>query len=213
MPPGSSYTPLGIATIYHTPSTGSGAHSHHCNPLTSPENGHTIIVETVSAYTDDNRLVISSNIKNLGSGIMESVTIDEITVGDMVITQLANTEDGAIANGHGTLTLSGRDGAGNSVTGVDDASDNGGTANTAVSNGVAVNTATNVFNIFDGATAADGADPATVTATVLVTGLSTDESDLASLTAGISKSFRIVVTGISTGGFADVLDILRTVPA
>ena len=91
--------------------------------------------------------------------------------------------------------------------------DNGGTANTAVSSGVAVNSAANAFNIVDGATTANGADPATVTATVLVTGLSTDEDDLVSLTAGSSKSFRIVVTGISTGGSADVLDILRTVPA
>ncbi len=96
---------------------------------------------------------------------------------------------------------------------MDDAVDNGGTANTAVSSGVAVNAADNAFNIVDAATAADGADPATVTATVLVTGFSTDEDDLVSLTAGSSKSFRIVVTGISTGGHADVLDILRTVPA
>ncbi len=45
-----------------------------------------LVIETVSAYTDDNRLVISGNIKNLGSGIMKSVTIDEIAVSDLVIT-------------------------------------------------------------------------------------------------------------------------------
>lgn len=171
-----------------------------------------LVIETVSAYTDDNRLVISGNIKNLGSGIMESVTIDEITVGDLVITQLANTEDGAIAAGHGTLTLSGLDDVGDAISGTDD-SDTTGTAGAIASGltGLTITNTTGGFNIVDGST--DAATAGTVSATVILTGLSNDEDVLVSLTAGSSKSFRIVVTGISTGGHVDVLDILRTVPA
>lgn len=182
-----------------------------------------LVIETVSAYTDDNRLVVSGNIKNLGSGIMESVTIDEITVGDLVITQLANTEDGQIADGHGTLTLSGLDDNGDPITGTDDSGSittvAGSTALTTITGGVvrlADTSAVKGFNIRDGITTdvgAPGAPTILTSATVVITGLSTDENDLVSLTAGSSKSFRIVVTGISIGGSAGVLDILRTVPA
>ena len=173
-----------------------------------------LVIETVSAYTDDNRLVISGNIKNLGSGIMESVTIDEITVGDLVITQLANTEDGQIAEGHGTLTLSGLDDVGGTISGTFDIDGTGGTALTTISGGV--DPITNGFNIRDGGGATDTvATTIDISATVVITGFSTNEneSDLVSLSAGSSKSFRIVVTGVSVGGSADVLDILRTVPA
>ncbi len=171
-----------------------------------------LVIETVSAYTDDNRLVISGNIKNLGSGIMESVTIDEITVGDLVITQLANTEDGQIADGHGTLSLAGLDDDGDpisitldidvavaaSTSGIDWG------AVTAAPAGTGVPT-TSTYHLIETGTIGS--------ATVTMTGLSNDEDVLVSLTAGSSKSFRIVVTGISIGGSADVLDILRTVPA
>lgn len=171
-----------------------------------------LVIETVSAYTDDDRLVISGNIKNLGSGIMESVTIDEITVGDLVITQLATTEDGQIVDGHGDMTIEG-------VTDTGDDLDV-----TTVDYDAAVTATTTTGTLEWGATAADAATDntfrfndqttaATGVATVRIIGLSIDESDLVSLTAGSSKSFRIVVTGISTGGHADVLDILRTVPA
>ncbi len=178
-----------------------------------------LVIETVSAYTNDNRLVISGNIKNLGSGIMESVTIDEITVGDLVIAQLANIEDGAIAAGHGTLTLSGLEGDGTdfSPTALD------------LDSAVAAPTATT--NDLDWTAVAVAGTPATDTATepntdtyhflvgtvggatISITGLSIDENSLVTLTAGSSKSFRIVVTGISSGSNPDVLDILRTVPA
>lgn len=38
--------------------------------------------------------------------------IDEITAGDLVITQLPNIEDGLIAAGHGTMSISGLEGDG-----------------------------------------------------------------------------------------------------
>lgn len=171
-----------------------------------------LVIETVSAYTDDNRLVISGNIKNLGSGIMESVTIDEITVGDLVITQLANTEDGQIADGHGTLTLSGLDDVGGAVRDTDDVDD--AVAAGTITSGVDEERAAAVGGVPDDGKPFIFIDTGTVgMATVQITGLSTDEDDLATLSAGSSKSFRIVVTGISAGGHADVLDILRTVPA
>lgn len=173
-----------------------------------------LVIETVSAYTDDNRLVISGNIKNLGSGIMESVTIDEITVGDMVITQLANTEDGQIADGHGTLTLSGLDDDGDAVRDTDDVDD--AVAAGTITSGVDEERAAAVSGVPEADKPfifRNGGAGAVGMATVQITGLSNDEDVLVSLTAGSSKSFRIVVTGISIGGSADVLDILRTVPA
>ena len=51
-----------------------------------------IAIVSVNAYTDGNRMVVSGNIQNLGSQPLTSVTIDEITAGDLVITQLANID-------------------------------------------------------------------------------------------------------------------------
>ena len=180
--------------------------------LDSMSGSNRIAIVSVNAYTDGDRMVISGNLQNLGSQPLTSVIIDEITAGDLVITQLANIEDGQIAAGHGTLTLSGLDDVGGTISGTDD-SDATGTAGaiTGGLTGLTITDTTGGFNIVDGS--ADAATAGTVSATVTVTGLSNDENVLEPLAAGSSKSFRIVVTGISSGGSADVLDILRTVPA
>lgn len=170
-----------------------------------------LVIETVSAYTDDNRLVISGNIKNLGSGIMESVTIDEITVGDLVITQLATTDDGQIVDGHGDMSIIGTTNNGDETetgevditTAVTATTTSGGLTWPAIT-GTAVK---DMFYFNDATTAATGV------ATVRLTGFSVHDTDLVSLTAGSSKSFRIVITGDSASSNNDVLDILRTVPA
>ena len=180
--------------------------------LDSMTGSNRVAITTINAYTAEDRLVISGNIQNLGSQPLTSVTIDEITVGDIVITQTSNIADGEIAPGHGTLTLIGLDDAGTSLSGTDD-SDTTGTAGS-ISSGVAGLTITDTtggFNIVKGST--DAGTGGTVSATVTITGLSNDENVLESLSAGSSKSFRIVVTGKSSGGSADVLDILRSVPA
>ena len=131
----------------------------------------------------------------------------------MIITQSGFTEDGGIDNPHGTLTLAGLDDDGNSISGTDDSNDVG-TAGT-ISSGVKglTNSVTDVkgFNIVNGST--NSGSGGTVSATVVVTGLSKHENDLIALPAGSTQSFRIVITGISAGGSASVLDILRTVPA
>ena len=167
----------------------------------------------LNAYTRGDSLVITGNIKNIGNSGMDSVVIDEISVGDLVLTQTAQIDDGAIADGHGTLTLSGLDDAGGAVSGTDDADATGGTAGS-ITGGLTGLTTTdngNLFNIVD--SSSDAGAGGTVTATVVVTGLSTDEGNLASLASGASQSFRITVTGISSPGAADVLDVLESVPA
>ena len=67
------------------------------------------------AYTNGVRMVIVRNIKNLGSQPIESVTVDEITAGDLILTQSAHTADGVIDGPHGDLTLSGLDDLGDPV--------------------------------------------------------------------------------------------------
>ena len=162
-----------------------------------------IAIVSVNAYTDGDRMVVSGNIQNLGSQPLTSVTIDEITAGDLVITQLANIEDGQIAAGHGDMSLAGLDDGGAAITFADVESDLTPAAGTTES----VWTGPGSDDRFEFGTATHGA------ATVSVTGFSTDDDELESLSAGSSKSFRIVITGISAGGSADILDILRTVPA
>ena len=38
-----------------------------------------VVIESVTAYTNGDRMVITGNVKNLGSQPIESITIDEIT--------------------------------------------------------------------------------------------------------------------------------------
>ena len=178
-----------------------------------------IAIVSVNAYTDGNRMVISGNLQNLGSQPLTSVTIDEITAGDLVITQLANIEDGQIAAGHGTLSLAGLEGDGTAFS------------PPALDLDSAVAAPAAATADLDWTAVAVAGTPATDTitspntdtyhflvgtvggATVSVAGLSNDENDLEALAAGSSKAFRIVITGLSSGTNPDVLDILRTVPA
>lgn len=175
-----------------------------------------VIIESVNAYTNNDRMVITGNIKNLGSTAMTSVVIDEIAVGDLVVTQSAAISDGTIAAGHGSITLAGLGGdaaatpIGATTVDVDTAvAAAGGTITTGkVDHGAAIIVDSNGAKfVFGGA--AGGAN-----AMVDVIGLSTDEGNLESLPAGASKSFRITITGVSAGSsLGSVLDILRTVPA
>lgn len=166
--------------------------------LDSMASTNRVVIESVTAYTNNDRMVITGNIKNLGSQPIESVIIDEITAGDLIITQSAYTEDGVISNPHGDLTLEGIDDAGGPVRGT--ATD----AGTALASGV---TAAGYGYYIPDTNATNAA------AAVSITGLSTDDDELVSLPAGSTQSFRITILGKSAGGSADVLDILRTVPA
>ena len=169
-----------------------------------------LAIETVNAYTDNNRMVISGNIKNLGSQPISSVVIDEIRAGDLIIIQNPATSDGQIVDGHGDMTIEGVTDTGDTldVTTVDygDAVVVATTTGTLTWSASSAGT-DNTFRFNDQTTAATGV------ATVRMTGFSTDESSLTGISAGVSQAFRIVITGISAGGHADVLDILRTVPA
>ena len=169
-----------------------------------------IQITRVSAYTDGDRLVITGDVKNMGSRALSSIVIDKISAGDLLITQNPTVDGGTIVDGHGDMTLSG-------VT--DDGSD---LATDTVDYGDAVTATTTTGTLNWAAIAAGSADqfyfydsvtPTTGVATVAITGLSTDEDNLEGLTAGSSSLFRIVVKGISVGGHADVLDILKTVPS
>ena len=75
-----------------------------------------IVIDDINAYTAGDRMVISGNLKNIGSQPVESITIDEITAGDLVITQSGAISDGEIDDGHGTLDLAGLDDDGNAIT-------------------------------------------------------------------------------------------------
>ena len=152
-------------------------------------------------------MVISGNIQNLGSQLLTSVVIDEITAGDLVITQSSAIADGQIAAGHGTLSLAGLEHDGSAI-------DFG-----EVDIDAAVTASTGINRIVWTAITAGSADDFRFIETagfggaiVDISGLSTDEDGLEPLAAG-SKSFRITVTGISSGTNPNVLDILRTVPA
>lgn len=174
-----------------------------------------IAITTVNAYTAGDRLVITGNLQNIGSQPLDSVTIDEITAGDLVITQDLIINDGAIATGHGTMSLSGKGGdtAGTAISpitvDVDTAVAVVGTLATGKVNhgdAIAANSNGDKF-VFSG-------DGTGASAVVDVDGLSTDEGNLEGIAAGASKSFRIVVTGVSAGSsLATVLDIGATVPA
>ena len=182
--------------------------------LDSMAGSNKVIVESVNAYTNGDRMVITGNIKNIGTTAMTSVLISEISAGDLVITQNPITEDGDIPAGHGSMDLAG---LGGDATGTVIA-----TTTVDVDTDVAaIGTLTaNFVNHGAAITADDGAKfvfgPAATgsSAMVDVIGLSTDEGTLESLPAGAAKSFRITITGVSVGSSAaTVLDILRTVPA
>lgn len=161
----------------------------------------------VNAYVQGDRLVITGNVKNLGSSGMTSLAIDEISAGGLVITQDASINDGEFVAGHGTLTLSGLDyngGALGPITG-DFMPTSGNTATNEVK--WTANATLSAFE-FDSAT--------TGGATIAVTGLSMGDGSVTTvepLAAGSSKSFRIVVTGLSSGVNPNVLDVRETVPA
>lgn len=179
-----------------------------------------IAITSINAYTAGDRLVISGNLQNLGSQPLTSVVIDEITAGDLVITQNSAIIDGQIAAQHGALTLEGLQHDGTdfgpitrdldeAVAAITAGTNTLGWAVVTVAGTPATDTATtpNTEQFRLNPTAAVGG------ATVDITGFSIDENDLEPLAAGSSKSFRIVVTGISSGVNPNVLDILRTVPA
>ena len=169
-----------------------------------------IAITSVNAYTDGDRLVISGDVKNLGSQALSSIIVDEISAGSLLITQSPFTEDGIIPDGHGDMDISGVTDTGVATeTGTVDYGDAVVAATTTGTVTWAAATAGNAdrFYFNDGSTAATGV------ATVELIGLSVDESNLVGLAAGESNRFRIIVTGISAGGHADVLDILRSVPS
>lgn len=170
----------------------------------------------LNAYTRGDTLVITGNIKNIGNSGMDSIVIDEISVGGLVLTQTAQINDGVVAAGHGTLSMSGIGGdtAGTAIAlsavDVDTAVAAAGATITVgkVNHGAAITANSNGAKfVFGGA--AGGAN-----AVIDISGLSTDEGNLAPLPSGASQSFRITVTGVSiSSSDAAVLDILATVPA
>lgn len=175
--------------------------------LGSMTGSNRIAIESVNAYTDGDRMVITGNVKNLGSQALTSITIDEITAGDLVITQRNDISDGQIAAGHGAMTLVGLDKDGDPTTPVGDVEVG---ATPAAGTTASVWTGSGLNNRFEFLVAATHG-----VATVSVTGLSTDDdaANRERLGAGSSKSFRIVIMGDSTNANDHILDILRTVPA
>lgn len=138
--------------------------------------------------------------------------IDEISVGSLTIQQSAATEDGEIADGHGTiLLLEGIDDNGDVTSDSDIDSDTVPTGVTAGNEGawpdisIAITASDDKFYVNDGTIGM---------AVVTITGLSGDEGALVGISAGSSQSFRVVIEGRSQAGSgADILDILRSVPA
>lgn len=168
-----------------------------------------IAITDINAYTAGDRLVVTGNLQNLGSQPLDSVTIDEITAGDLVITQVLDIEDGNFAGDHGDLTLSGNNGLGAMFDGVEDA----------YGAGAGIGAGGTPPNTYPAITADEAFWGASATPTastpwwrVDLTGLSLDEGNLEGLAAGSSKSFRIVVTGSNTQGNL-ALDVGATVPA
>ena len=186
--------------------------------LDSMSGSNRIAIVSVNAYTDGDRMVISGNLQNLGSQPLTSVIIDEITAGDLVITQNPAISDGNVVDAHGALTLSGLDDAGDLVgPNIHDRSFTAtvtapGTGDAPAGCGAGETPTDDEFFILTADVTAASAT-GTCTALVTISGLSTDSDELEPLAAGSSKSFRIVIAGDSTGTNTDVLDILRTVPA
>ena len=170
-----------------------------------------IQITRISAYTDNDRLVISGDVKNLGSQALTSVMIDEISAGELLIVQNPHTEDGQIVDNHGDMTISGLTDTGVALD--VDTVDYGEAVAATTTAGTLRWPANSTTNPVDKFYFRDKTTAATGVATVQITGLSTDENGLVSLAASESNMFRIVVTGISVGGHADVLDILRSVPS
>lgn len=173
-----------------------------------------VAITSVNAYTAGDRMVISGNIQNIGSQPFTSVLIDEITAGDLVITQNPAVEDGQIHADHGKMTLSGLPNIGASTPPTSEISAitaSAGTLATSVDGAISKVWTTNTTSNFH------FGDTSNAVAVVEVTGLSTLPTNLEPLAAGASKSFRIVIHGdssVNTGALAaTVLDILKTVPA
>ena len=140
--------------------------------------------------------------KNLGSQPIASVVIDEITVGGMIITQRTSTDDGLITSPHGQLTLTGLEHDGDSNT------------STLTQRGGAGVACANVGTFDNAFLPSTGSGP-TCMAAIQLTGFSHNDvaADQVRIGAGESQSFRIVITGLSTGTNDFIVDILRTVPA
>ena len=163
-----------------------------------------VVITSVTAYTSGDRMVISGNLQNLGSQPIESVTIDEITAGDLIITQSGFIDDGQIVAPHGDMTLTGLQHDGVTVNfGTDDRS----SASVLTSSGVSWPAGDTTADFYFNPTSGVGG------AKVAVTGLSTNATNVVELSAGSTKSFRITITGLSSGTTDAALDILRTVPA
>ncbi len=164
-----------------------------------------VVIESVNAYVAGDRMVITGNLKNIGSVPLTSVTIDEITAGALVITQDGTIEDGELGTSHGNMELTGlaNDGSA-SKTVLTSGSCTGGTGYV---------TGSGDFNF---AATNAGTD---CTASVHVTGLSTSKDNSEALQPGTSKSFRITIHGDSqvasspTGPYEATLDPKKTVPA
>ena len=173
-----------------------------------------VAITNINAYTDTDRMVITGNIKNLGSTSMSSILIDEISAGNLLITQNPATSDGIISAGHGSLTMSGIGGdtAGTALTAstvdVDtDVTTTGTVGSGKINHGTGFTTDDGTKYVFN--PVATGSN-----AVIEISGLTTDEDNLEGLTAGQSKSFRIVITGLSAGSSsATTLDVLATVPS
>lgn len=167
-----------------------------------------ITILDLNAYKRGDSLVITGNIKNTGTSSLDSITIDEISVGDLVVTQTVVVDDGRIADGTGDVTVSGLDGSAarsrvESVVANHDTPALTGTPSGACSS--AAHPASG-FHLM-----ASGGSGTVCMAAVTLTGLSIDEDSLAHLPAGGQARFRIVVTGVSDGG-AGVLDVAESVP-
>ena len=183
--------------------------------LDSMAGSNKVIVESVNAYTNNDRMVITGNIKNIGNTALTSVLIDEISAGDLVITQDAATGDGQIVDGHGNMVLVGLQHDGNPVSFSNPVAFNATLPSDVDHTPTSSATAGHVWHgggaqddrfYFLGAANVGGAY-------ITVTGLSTDDDELVSLPAGVSQAFRIVITGESQGATVGLLDVLRTVPA
>lgn len=173
-----------------------------------------VVITDVSAFTSGDRMVVTGNMQNLGSQPLTSVTIDETTAGALIITQRTVIEDGVIEDGHGDLLLTGVDYDGDTL-------DFSATAAEAVAATTVAPAAGEKSVFLASVTVADDTYYFTDStsnigsATITLTGFSTTEAgaDWEALAAGSSKSFRVVITGVSSGDNTDVLDVLRSVPA
>lgn len=131
-----------------------------------------IAITKVSAYVDGNKLVITGDMKNIGTTAFQSVLIDEITVHDLTITQDPGLQTGGgFTNAHGDMDVRGKRNSGTIHEG------NGNSTGGAVFD---VKVGTDDFAKVD-----------------LIRGISTAEDNVISLSPGQSQNFRITIDGVS----------------